>query len=229
MNDRKLARRQPARLISLIALLASPAVAAQSTVSYQYDALGRLKSIQRGGSKASISNYEFDAAGNRRHIVTNAAETVLNGPFESPALSNYNYRPSVANIVFSGNSGIAVNGDDWHFPLPWDGRQVAFVQSSPAGEGGSVELTAINLVVGRTYQFTFAVAQRPGFPANSLKAYIDNNLVFDRLPPSAAQFSAFPTPPFVASSSTSKIRFSSSPSDYDSASGIDSVGIERLN
>jgi YD repeat-containing protein len=223
-------RARPASLavVSMSLLYIASSADAEKTIRYGYDALGRLTSAQDDGANASATNYQFDAASNRTKLSISAPARVLNGAFEDPVIESYQYNPSAPELSFVGLAGIAVNGDAWGFPAPWDGRQVAFVQSA-SGQTGSVELTASGLVPGRPYRFAFATSQRPGYPANSLRVYIDGNLVWDAAPASATQFTPYPTSLFVASSETSKIRFSSSPTSYDSSSAVDSVSIERLN
>lgn len=215
-------------MIGVTSFSAAFPAGAEKTTRYQYDALGRLTGVQDDGSNPTSSTYQFDAASNRTRVIVSAPARVLNGGFENPAIGSYQYTPSTPDLAFVGNAGIAVNGDAWGFPAPWDGRQVGFVQSG-SGQTGSIELTATSLVPGRTYRYAFAAAQRPGFPANSLKVYVDGNLVWNAAPSSASQFTPYPTLSFVASSDRSKIRFSSSATSYDSSSAVDAVSIERLN
>lgn len=230
MTDKRLAWQIGSASLAVIgmALICVDTPADAGITRYGYDALGRLTKVEGDGANASVTNYQFDAASNRTRVSTSTPARVLNGSLEDPAIGSYQYNPSVPDLSFIGGAGIAVNGDPWSFPAPWHGRQVAFVQSS-SGQIGSVELTAKGLVPGRSYRYAFAASQRPGFPVNVLKVYIDGNLVWDAAPASASQFTPYPTSSFVASSETSKIRFSSSPTSYDSSSAIDAISIERLN
>lgn len=228
-NSRRIWRRLgPGMLLGAALLCSAVPAGADRTTRYQYDGLGRLVTVQEDRPNATVSTYQIDAAGNRKRVIVTTPARVPNGSFETPAISCYQYNSSKPDVTFVGAAAIAVNGDAWGFPTPWAGRQVAIVQAAH-GEAASVELTAANLVPGRTYRYAFAAAQRPNFPGNSLKVYIGGNLVWDAIPASATQFSTYPTGSFLASEATSKIRFSSTSTSYNFSSAVDAVSIERLN
>ncbi len=202
---------------------------AQESKQFTYDALGRLTKVESGSgpNAAQSAEYDFDKAGNRTRVRVAAPARVLNGTFENPALPAYAYAPAAPNVVFSGTAGIAVHGDAWGFPTPWHGRQVVFLQSS--GNAGSATMEATNLVVGRTYQFAFAVVRRPGSEANPVRVFVNNALVQTVTPSTDQNFVPFPTPSFVAGSQTATIRFEATSMAGDTSSGLDAVSIERLN
>jgi YD repeat-containing protein len=56
--------------LSLAALAPLSAAHAESTTSYQYDALGRLLSVTY--SNGSVITYSYDAAGNRTQVTRTA-------------------------------------------------------------------------------------------------------------------------------------------------------------
>ena len=212
-----------------IAALPADSVNASEVVRYSYDAKGRLTNIDSSNSGSGSRAYSFDKADNRTRMQnTGANATVLNGDAENPAVSNYAYNPSAPDLVFSGGAGIAQNGGAWGFPAPWSGNQVFFIQAS-GNTAGYVEMKAVRLTIGQRYQFAFASAQRPGFPANNMKIYIDGNLVWDAPPDTPDRFTPHPTQSFVASKDTATIRFAATPTSYDSSSAIDAVSVQPLN
>lgn len=215
-------------LIFIAALLAETASASE-VFRYTYDAKGRLTNVDSSNSGSGSRAYSFDKADNRTRMQnTGASAAVLNGDAENPAVSNYAYNPSASDLVFSGGAGIAQNGGAWGFPAPWSGNQVFFIQAS-GNTAGYVEMKAVRLTVGQRYQFAFASAQRPGFPANSMKIYIDGNLVWDAPPDTADRFTPHPTQSFIASKDTATIRFAATPTSYDSSSAVDAVSVQPLN
>jgi hypothetical protein len=90
-------------------------------------------------------------------------------------------------------------------------------------------MKAVRLTIGQRYQFAFASAQRPGFPANNMKIYIDGNLVWDAPPDTADRFTPHPTQSFIAGKDTATIRFAATPTSYDSSSAVDAVSVQPLN
>lgn len=102
-------------MIGAISVCAAFPAGADKTTRYQYDALGRLTSVQDDGSNPTASTYQFDAANNRTRVTVSAPARVLNGGFENPVISSYQYTPSAPDLAFVGNAGIAVIGDAWGF------------------------------------------------------------------------------------------------------------------
>lgn len=206
------------------------ASSAQEAVTYTYDALGRLKASSATSTFDSLNiQYQYDAAGNRTNVAvqTNGPRT-LNGDFEVPAVNGFAYAPNAPSLTFKGLAGIAAYGSAWGFPPPWAGSQVAFLQAAH-NTGGSLEVKAVHLNVGRRYQIVFAAARRPGYSENSLRIYVDNVLVWNAPPPTASHFSPFPTQSFIAVNTTAVVRFEATPTAYDSASAIDAVNVQQLD
>lgn len=224
--------RQPAKrtaFLIFIAALPADSANASEVVRYSYDAKGRLTNVDSSDSGSGSRAYSYDKTDNRTRMQsTGASATVLNGDAENPAVSNYAYNPSAPDLVFSGGAGIAQNGGAWGFPTPWSGNQVFFIQAS-GNTAGYVEMKAVRLTIGQRYQFAFASAQRPGFPANNMKIYIDGSLVWDAPPDTADRFTPHPTQSFVATKDTAIIRFAATPTSYDSSSAIDAVSVQPLN
>lgn len=218
------------RIVAGFILVSIPmgAAMAMETLTYGYDALGRLIRTSKDAAGPNISTYQYDAASNRQRVITYPEATIPNGDFENPALSSYVYDPAAPGLSFSGSAGISRYGDAWGFPAPWSGRQVAFLQAASGGTG-AVEMTAVNLYPGHQYQIAFAAAQRPGYATNTLQVFVNGAQVWSGIPASADHFTPYPTSTFVTSSDSVTIRFASSPSSQDSASAIDSISIQRLN
>lgn len=213
----------------IVSLPLAISATASETVRYAYDAKGRVTNVDSSNSSSGSRTYSFDKADNRTRMQnTGASATVLNGDAENPAVSNYAYNPSAPDLVFSGGAGIAQNGGAWGFPAPWSGNQVFFIQTG-GNTAGYVEMKAVRLTVGQRYQFAFASAQRPGFPANNMKIYIDGNLVWDAPPDTADRFTPHPTQSFIASKDTATIRFAATPASYDASSAVDAVSVQPLN
>lgn len=63
------------RLIAGILLAGAGAVSAAETVTYTYDARGRLVEVVHGGGASSGADvaYTYDAAGNRTRVVVTGA------------------------------------------------------------------------------------------------------------------------------------------------------------
>lgn len=208
--------------------LCLPALA-QQTTEYNYDALGRLVGTSSSGAHGLVSVIEYDAAGNRKRLATSAVlARVENESFEYPSTSTYIYTPSAPSIVFSGLAGIARDGSAWGFPPPWNGQQVAFLQSY-GGRTGAIEMKAVNLTVGKTYFVAFASSRRPGHAGNVINLYVNTTLLWNIPPDTEVNFGGHATGTFVASDVTATIRFESSATSYDSASGIDAVSVQLVN
>lgn len=67
--------KKTAFVISLLALSLGAPAAAGETVTYKYDAKGRLVKVERAGTvnHGATTNYEFDKARNRKRVVTTGA------------------------------------------------------------------------------------------------------------------------------------------------------------
>lgn len=193
---------------------------------YIYDAKGRLVEVQEQG--ATISRYTYDKVDNRKRVVTSWPAVIENGSFEDPVLASYRYGPEAPGLNFQYGAGISVAGDAWGFPAPKHGRQVAFLQSG-GGAFGTIWMKATNLTAGKTYRINFSLSQRPGFPTNSVRLYVSNQLIWDAVPGSNQAFATYSSSVFVAQSSSVEVRFSSSPTSDDTGSGLDAVSISQIN
>jgi YD repeat-containing protein len=63
-------------LIAAATCVVASSVAAQTTTTYSYDALGRLVTAKQGA--ATATEYAYDAADNRKTVTVNGAPTAVN-------------------------------------------------------------------------------------------------------------------------------------------------------
>jgi YD repeat-containing protein len=91
----------------LISAATTPGALAQTTETYEYDALGRLVQVDESAS-ADTAQYAYDAAGNRTTVTLTAA----GDPVFSIASASANEGGAVSlTVTRGGNPGIAVNVD----------------------------------------------------------------------------------------------------------------------
>lgn len=76
----------------------SGSAAAGETVTYTYDALGRLIAVSRSGGSATVaSEYQFDAAGNRTRVVVSG-----NLPGQGPSPGPPTTSAASLQVTFNG-------------------------------------------------------------------------------------------------------------------------------
>jgi hypothetical protein len=101
-------------------------------------------------------------------VAVQAAVTVPDYSFESPATSSYTYNPKgVTGVTFNAGSGVQANGSDFGFANTANGTQTAFIQST-VNYTGQISITLSGLVVGQSYQVIFSGAARPTYANNPL-------------------------------------------------------------
>lgn len=196
-----------ARFTQLIALAliptAFPASAAE-TITYSYDAKGRLVHVTRSGgpSNGVGTSYKHDAAHNRLNVTT---ATLASPSFELPEFgSSWSYNPSVSGVTFSA-SGIAGDGSVVGFTAAPDGDQVAFLQHG-FGSMATITESVSGLVAGRSYRLSFDLALRPSHAASPIEVRFNGTLVGTFTAPSTA-FTTFTTSTFVPTATTGTIEF----------------------
>src|SRR5439155_25018174 len=126
---------------------------ASETITYKYDALGRLvTTTNSGGLHGGLTTgIAYDPAGNRQSYTVSGASggsgtpLVLDGSFEDPPQSagGYTYNPAVTGVSFNGGAGVAANGSAWGFADAPAGNQVAFLQAN-----GSIVMSVSGLTAG---------------------------------------------------------------------------------
>lgn len=214
---------------TLAALLVASAAAAvaSETVTYSYDAKGRLTATVHNGSvnNGIGSAYTYDHADNRSaHDITGgAAASLASDSFETPSVSgSYVYRPSVTGAMFTGTSGITGNNPSWGFTAP-DGAQVAFLQTYafPA----TISLDVSGLAPGASYVVRFKRQARPGYGPNAITVSFGGAALgtFN----AGTSFQTATSAPFQATATTGTVTFTGEADTVDRATGIDAVEIVR--
>ncbi len=87
----------PLRLFSGMMMLASAGGATAETVTYTYDAQGRLVQVQRTGAPqgTETAQYTYDKADNRTRVVTRSTSPTTPPPPPPPSPAGGNPPPSV--------------------------------------------------------------------------------------------------------------------------------------
>lgn len=221
---------------AILAMLAAgwgAAADAAETVTYRYDALGRL--VATSSSSGPTSTLSYDPAGNRTHYgVTTGGGGVWtlvpigDGSLEEPALqSGWQFGPYAASVSFEGRSGIQHNGSAWAFADAPDGEQTGMLQGL-GGAGGSILFALANLTPGATYRVRFWIAKRPmndvatlriAFGATFLGAYTPTSIAFTQVTTDSS---------FIAGASTGTLTFSVEGTQNDTSVAIDAVALERM-
>jgi YD repeat-containing protein len=203
--------------------LASAADAGE-TVSYSYDALGRLTAATSSGTvnDGVATSLAYDPAGNRSAYTVSGVNSpsVAGGGFETPDAGNsYLYRPTAS---FTHNSGVAGNGSAWGFAAAPEGDQVAFIQTIDAP--AVITLPVSGLVAGASYAVRFHIALRPGYAANPIIVAF-NGVTLGTFTPGSTSFTAVTSAAFTAGAGTGNLTFTGANYAGDTATGLDNVTI----
>jgi hypothetical protein len=210
-------------------LSAVPALASE-TITYSYDALGRLVATSSSGSANNglSTSITYDPAGNRQtYTVAGAGASgggggstvvVADGSFENPPQSGgYAYGPTVTGVTFTGYSGIAGNGSGWGFPAAPDGGQVAFLQGT-----AGIAMSVSGLTPGSSYVVRFWIAPRPSTGGTPVTVSFNGTALGTFVPPSASE--TVTTAAFTATANTGTLSFATG-ATTDVSSAIDAVVI----
>lgn len=208
------------------ALALASAAEAGETVTFSYDALGRLTATASSGTvnNGVATGIAYDPAGNRSAYNVSGAgssggPTVTGGGFETPeAGASYLYRPTAA---FTYNSGIAGNGSAWGFTAP-EGDQVAFLQT--IDQPAVISLPVSGLVAGTRYVVRFHVAARAGYAANPVTVAF-NGIPLGTFAPASTAFAAATSAAFTAASGTGTLTFTGASNAGDTSTGLDNVTV----
>ena len=220
---------------SVLALTTSAVAEASETVTYKYDALGRLvsTSISGGPSSGVVWIYTLDPAGNRSRVQvsgtatpsptptpTNGPVTVADASFEQPSIGNYSYsyRPTAAGMSFISNAGITANGG-FGFPTPPDGVQNAFLQYG----NSKIIMNFSGATPGATYVVKFMAINRPGYGGHVFSVVYAGQTLATMT--AASSWQSYTTGSFAAAQSSGTIEFDCGSPGIDAASGIDAVQI----
>ena len=219
-------RRGHSLWVCSVLALASAAEAGE-TVTYSYDALGRLTGTTSSGTvnNGVATGIAYDPAGNRSTytvsgVGSSGAPIVTGGGFEAPDVgTGWVYRP---NAGFTGNSGVAANGSAWGFEAAPEGDQVAFIQNGPTA--AVVSLAVTGLTPGASYTISFRMSGRPGYVAIPLTLAF-NGIAIGTVQATTHSFVATTSPAFTATASSGTLTFTGVASADNMASGIDMVTI----
>lgn len=170
---------------------------------------------QNGTSVSFTTSFTTNASGNASISFWTPYESVIgmklteqtpssgalaNGSFESPATSDYVYRPLGATWTFTNDAGIQRNGGAFGATAAPVGVQTAFVQNS--GEmAQSVSLTA------GTYKVGFKAAKRTTHGGTQTFNVLFDSTVIGTYTPSTSTFTSYTTSNFTATAGTHAIRF----------------------
>jgi hypothetical protein len=149
--------------------------------------------------------------------------TVVNGSFEYPAVTGYQYNPGPTlpefrekyGWFFANGAIIQANDSDWHGAPAPNGIQTAVLQGT-----GTMSQT-IDLAAG-TYTLKFKAARRNG-QVQPLKIRVDSAQIGSVLTPSGDAFEDFATTSFTVSVGKHTIRFESTDGSGDKSIFIDDV------
>lgn len=218
-------------LITSAAALAGTAQAGE-TMSYSYDALGRLTRVSHAGTVNSevTADYGHDAADNRTSVAVAAPNLppplIPGGGFEAPDLGTgfaaYAYAPTGGPAAFSGNSGLAGNASAWGFATAPEGDQVAFIANGPTP--ASLSLPVSGLTPGASYKISFRFTARPGYLGIPVTLAFDGSAI-GTFAPQNYDFVATTSAPFTASAASGTLSFTGIASADAMASALDLVTV----
>lgn len=216
---------------AILSFALATAAFASETVTYTYDAKGRLTKVERAGSvnNGVTAQYAHDKADNRLSVtVTGApngsgsgtAGTVADASFEDPPQNGgYAYDPASTGATFTGGAGVAGNGSAFGFAAAPDGVQAAFLQGN-----GAITLSVTGLTPGASYVVRFWTAQRPGYPANAISVALAGTGLGSYTPASTS-WAQVTTGSFTAASSSGTLTFTGTNTTADVDTAIDAVSV----
>ena len=153
-------------------------------------------------------------------FVTASAATIPDYSFENPpGVSSFDYNPTVAGVVFTGDAGVAAVAG---FDGPPDGVQNAFLQST-ADSGAQIDISVTGLTPGDVYSFSYFDDQRAGYGPLAYTVSFDGSTIASHTPEPAG-WTPRTTSAFTAAGSAGTLKFFAAPlQGYDNDAGIDDV------
>ena len=186
------------------------------------------------GNHSIVASYSGDA-GNIGSTSTALSQVVnstsagtvavVNGSFESPALSNggFQYQPTTTGWVFNNQAGIQRNGSAWGASAAPDGLQAAFLQGS-----GAQMAQTINLAAG-TYSVSFYAARRAWQGAGQpLQLSIGGIPVGTPITPISTAFALYTSATFTVTAGNHTLQFTTTNPTGDNSSFVDAVSLNAL-
>ncbi len=161
-------------------------------------------------------------------------QTVVNGSFETPALSSssFSYGPAGATWIFDGSAGIInAPGGGFFGPDAPDGNQYAFFQT---GETPGSIAQSITFSLAGTYQLSYLIAGRPsnggGAGGNvSYNVLLDSTVIVSDATTTAQPFTARSFNFTIGSGShTLMFDVQSNANQGDNTAFVDSVAIQAV-
>lgn len=224
----------------LALMFATSGSAFAETVTYKYDALGRVVTVGvvNGPANGTSVSYGYDPVGNRSQVAIGGSSTptptpaagpgdVRNGSFGQPNVNGgYRYTPSVADNSFTAGAGVAGNGSGFDFPpAPDSNGQVGFVQGAGNSDGtpSAITLDTYGLTVGATYYVRFQISQRRDYLGNAI-AVAAGNVALGSYTANSASWVQISTTSFTATASMMPISFTGR-TNADQTTGIDVVEV----
>ncbi|MDB5479716.1 MAG: hypothetical protein JWO83_769 [Caulobacteraceae bacterium] len=148
-----------------------------------------------------------------------SAATIADYSFENPTgVSGFDYNPTVAGVVFTGDAGVA-SGTGFD-PAP-DGVQNAFLQST-ASSGAQIDISVTGLTPGDVYSFSYFDDQRNGYGVNPYTVSFNGSTIAS-YSPAATGWTARTTGAFTALGSTGTLTFATPVLCCDNGAGIDAI------
>jgi hypothetical protein len=249
MGDSVQRKTVAARLFLAISCCAmATAAPASETVTYSYDALGRLVATSSSGgtNNGLTTSIGYDPAGNRQNYTVagapagggtggggtgggggggGATPVVADGSFELPSQNGgYAYNPSAPGATFTGFSGITANATAWGFAAAPDGVQVGFLQGGSTTQGATITLAVSGLTPGASYRIVFSHARRPIDDAMWFSVLFDGTNVAG-IASTSSSFTQATSAAFTANGTTGTISFVAVVTDRAIAGAIDNVSV----
>lgn len=212
--------------LGVLLVAVAPALAfAGETISYSYDALGRL-TVAKGNGAAGKTAIEYDPAGNRKTYVVTDASTqprVSGGSFEIPEVNAHYMWSPFGPASFTGHSGVAGNGSAFNFAAAPDGDQVGFLESETAA---TITLAVTNLTPGVSHSAKFYFAARPDWGGGNPVTVSFNGIGLGTYAPGSTAFVLVTSQPFVPNATSGSLTFSSVAAPGYLATAIDKVQVQ---
>ncbi|NDP22956.1 MAG: T9SS type A sorting domain-containing protein, partial [Paludibacter sp.] len=175
--------------------------------------LNDITSFFTDGESAPDRRFNYDFT---------APEGIVNGCFESPVTTTYQYGPFTNIWTFDGLSGIQRNGSAWTTINAPEGLQTAFIQQT------GIITQNVNFNAG-SYKVGFYAAQRPSDQApQTLKVYYDETLIATITPASSSVWTYYTTNAFTSTGGNHIVKFVGQ-ATVDLSAFIDAVNILMQN
>ncbi len=144
--------------VSLGILLVAALAFAETTTTYTYDALGRLRTVTKTGDLGGAETYDYDAAGNRTQVTSVAAP---------PPTTPGNFR---ATSVTTGGVTLAWDASTAAFGISW--YRIARSSSGTVMGNGNASTTYVDGTVSLGTTYTYQIFAVDGHGVESAPASV---------------------------------------------------------